>query len=86
MEINQIQASNLIHEDEEVLISIMDTMLIEDVDHMEIQQDSDWLGMDISALVCSTFISSQTTSHNKQTALQPKDNISSDLKPFAPDY
>ena len=41
MEKNQIQGLSSIQEDEEVLISIMDTMLIEDVDHMEIQQDSD---------------------------------------------
>ena len=41
METNQIQALSSIQEDEEVLISIMDTMTIEDVDHMEVQQDSD---------------------------------------------
>ena len=40
----------------------------------------------MSALVCSTFISPQATNHNKQTALQPQDNISSDFKPFAPNY
>ena len=41
METNKIQALSLIQGDDKVLISIMDTMSIEDVDHMEIQQDSD---------------------------------------------
>ena len=41
IETNQVQVSSSIPEGEEVLISIMDTMKIEDVDHMEVQQDSD---------------------------------------------
>ena len=86
METNQIQTLSSTQEDEEVLISIMDTMSIEDVDHMEIQQDSDWLDMEASALVCNTFISSQTISHHKKPAQQPQENISSDFKPFAPNY
>ena len=36
IEANQIQVSSSIPEGEEVLISIMDTMTIEDVDHMEV--------------------------------------------------
>ena len=86
METNQIQASSSTQEDEEVLISIMDTMSIEDVDHMETQQDSDWLDVDASALFCITFTSSQTVSHHKKLAPQPQGNISSDFKPFAPNY
>ena len=63
----------------------MDTMTIEDVDYMEVQQDSDWLGMDVSALVYSTLVSSQATAHNKQQS-QTQDNNHSDFSPFAPDY
>ena len=41
IEANQIQVSSSVLEDEEVLISIMDTMTIQNVDSMEAQQDSD---------------------------------------------
>ena len=85
IEANQIQMSSSVPEGEEVLISIMDTMTIEDVDYMEVQQDSDWLGVDVSALVCSTFVSPQATIHNKQQP-QTQDNNHSDFSPFAPDY
>ena len=86
MQTNQIQASSLNQEDDKVLILIMDTMSIKDMDHMEIQQDLDWLDLDTSALVCNTFISSQIVSHHKKLAPQPQRNHSSDFKPFAPNY
>ena len=38
---NQVQVSRSSPEDEEVLISIMDNMVLEDVKSMEVQQDSD---------------------------------------------
>ena len=38
IETNQVQVLSSIQENEEVL---MDTMIIEDVDHIEVQQDSD---------------------------------------------
>ena len=41
IESNQIQVSCSVPEGEEVLISIMDTMTIENVDYMEVHQDSD---------------------------------------------
>ena len=63
----------------------MDAMELDDVEQMEIQQDSDWLGVDVSALVCSTFVSPQATIHNKQKS-QTQDNSYSDFSPFAPDY
>ena len=41
IEANQIQATSSTQEIEGVLISIMDTMTIEDVEQMEVQQNSD---------------------------------------------
>ena len=38
---NQVQVSSSVPDDEEVLISIMDTMTIEDMDSVEAQQESD---------------------------------------------
>ena len=41
IEANQIQVTSSPQEVERILISIMDTMTIEDVEQMEVQQDSD---------------------------------------------
>ena len=41
IEANQIQVTSSIPEVEEVLISIIDTMTIEDVEQMEVKEDSD---------------------------------------------
>ena len=82
---NQIQAKSLTQEIEGVLISIMDTMTIEDVEQIEVQQNSDWLDMDTSALVCSTTVSQQASVHGKQSAQTQEKNYS-DFSPFAPDF
>ena len=65
---------------------IIGTISIADVDHMEIQEGSDWLDMDVSALVCNISFSSQTISHYKETAQQTQENMSSEFMTFAPNY
>ena len=61
----------------------MDNMTIEDVSSMEVQQDSDWLDVDESALVCSISSPSQTNFPNSHQS-QAQENM--DFSPFAPDY
>ena len=46
----------------------MDAMDLDDVEQMDIQQDSNWLVMDMSALVCSTVVSPQGTNNSKQSS------------------
>ena len=38
---NQVQVSSLVPGDEEILISIMDTMTLEDMDSVKVKQESD---------------------------------------------
>ena len=80
---NQVQVSSLVPGDEEILISIMDTMTLEDMDSNEVQQESDWLDVDASALVCSTSSFSQANLPNNHQS-QAQENTYSSL--FIPDY
>ena len=86
------QVSTSAPEDEEVLISIMDTMKIDDmdvdmdtmtIDNMDME--SDWLDMDTIALVCNTSTLPQTSTNDKQQ-LQDQEICYSDFDPFTPDY
>ena len=63
----------------------MDAMDLDDVEQMEIQQDSDWLEVDISAHVSSKIVSLHRTNDNKHSS-QTEDDNQSDFTPFDPDY
>ena len=69
--------------DEEVLISIMGSISLDDVDQVEANPSKDWLGVEQEAQACSILISMDNVQLNGHDYIY-QDN--SDLLPFDPDF
>ena len=80
---NQVQVLRSTPDDEEILISSVDTMTLQAIDPVEVQQGTDWLDVDEAALVCSMSSSSQTNPLNNHQS-QAQENT--DFSPLPPDY
>ena len=52
----------------------MDVMSLEDLEQMEIRHNSDWLDVDMSALICSTTVSPYRTKNSKHPSPTQDEN------------
>ena len=80
---NQFQEDDSHPPSEEVLISIMKSIKLDDVDSMEVGPSTDQLGMEQSIQACSTTISTDKDQFNGQDNSHQNN---SDLLPFDPDF
>ena len=69
--------------DQEILISIMGSISLDDFDQVETNPSTDWLGMEQQAQACITEFSMDIEQPNGQND-DHQDNLG--LLPFDPDY
>ena len=80
---NQIQKNESFPSNDEVLISIKDSISLNEVDNMEIGLSTDWLGVEQEVQACTITADMDRNQPNGQDNANQE---GSDLLPFDPDY
>ena len=80
---NQFQENELLPSSDEVLISIMGSISLDEVDNVEIGPGTDWLGVEQEVQACTITVNMDRNGPNGQDNDNQED---SDLLPFDPDY
>ena len=80
-----MQSKRFPHKEEEILVSVMEAISLDDIEQMEIKHNTNLLDVDMTAFTCNKTVSPNRTNITKQSSPANYNN-DLDLTPFNPDY